>query len=223
MIWLVKLTLVIGGTKGIGKAIVEQLSNHECFVVSRTEAAVTNHYIADVLVDDLPEIEGLTGVVYCPGSINLKPFHRLTEQDFIDDYKKNVLGAVRVLQFYFRTLKKNKGSVVLFGTVASHQGMPFHASIAAAKGGLEALARSLAAEWAPNIRVNMVNPSLTDTPLAEALLSTEQKRENAALRHPLKKIGSPLDIAKAVVFCLENEWLTGQTIGVDGGMSKVRV
>ena len=218
-----KKTLVIGGTKGIGKAIVEQLSNHECFVVSRTEAAVTNHYIADVLVDDLPEIEGLTGVVYCPGSINLKPFHRLTEQDFIDDYKKNVLGAVRVLQFYFRTLKKNKGSVVLFGTVASHQGMPFHASIAAAKGGLEALARSLAAEWAPNIRVNMVNPSLTDTPLAEALLSTEQKRENAALRHPLKKIGSPLDIAKAVVFCLENEWLTGQTIGVDGGMSKVRV
>jgi NAD(P)-dependent dehydrogenase (short-subunit alcohol dehydrogenase family) len=218
-----KKTLVIGGTKGIGKAIVEQLSNHECFVVSRTKSAVTNHYIADVLADDLPEIEGLTGVVYCPGSINLKPFHRLTEQDFIDDYKKNVLGAVRVLQFYFRTLKKNKGSVVLFGTVASHQGMPFHASIAAAKGGLEALARSLAAEWAPNIRVNMVNPSLTDTPLAEALLSTEQKRENAALRHPLKKIGSPLDIAKAVVFCLENEWLTGQTIGVDGGLSKVRV
>ena len=218
-----KKTLVIGGTKGIGKAIVEQLSNHECFVVSRTEAAVTNHYIADVLADDLPEIEGLTGVVYCPGSINLKPFHRLTEQDFIEDYTKNVLGAVRVLQFYFRTLKKNKGSVVLFGTVASQQGMPFHASIAAAKGGLEALARSLAAEWAPNIRVNMVNPSLTDTPLAEALLSTEQKRENAALRHPLKKIGSPLDIAKAAIFCLENEWITGQTIGVDGGMSSLRV
>jgi len=218
-----KKTLVIGGTKGIGKAIVEQLSNHECFVVSRTEAAVTNHYIADVLADDLPQIEGLTGVVYCPGSINLKPFHRLTEQDFLDDYTKNVLGAVRVLQFYFRTLKKNKGSVVLFGTVASQQGMPFHASIAAAKGGLEALARSLAAEWAPNIRVNMVNPSLTDTPLAEALLSTEQKRENAALRHPLKKIGSPLDIAKAAIFCLENEWITGQTIGVDGGMSSLRV
>ena len=215
--------MVIGGTKGIGKAIVEQLSNHECFVVSRTEAAVTNHYIADVLTDDLPEIEGLTGVVYCPGSINLKPFHRLTEQDFLDDYTKNVLGAVRVLQFYFRTLKKNKGSVVLFGTVASQQGMPFHASIAAAKGGLEALARSLAAEWAPNIRVNMVNPSLTDTPLAEALLSTEQKRENAALRHPLKKIGSPLDIAKAAIFCLENDWVTGQTIGVDGGMSSLRV
>ncbi len=218
-----KKTLIIGGTKGIGKAILEELSGHECFVISRSESTLSNHFMVDALTDELPEIDGLTGIVYCPGSINLKPFHRLTQDDFLDDYQKNVLGAVRVLQFYFRTLKKNKGSVVLFGTVASQQGMPFHASIAAAKGGLEALARSLAAEWAPSIRVNTVNPSLTDTPLAEALLSTDQKRENAAQRHPLKKIGTPKDIAKAAVFCLENEWLTGQTIGVDGGMSSVRV
>ena len=216
-------TLIIGGTKGIGKAITEELSNHECYIVSRSESSLPNHFMVDALTGDLPDIDGLTGLVYCPGSINLKPFHRLTQEDFINDYQKNVLGAVRVLQFYFRTLKKNKGSVVLFGTVASQQGMPFHASIAAAKGGLEALARSLAAEWAPNIRVNIVNPSLTDTPLAEALLSTEQKRENAAMRHPLKKIGSPTDIAKAAIFCLENDWITGQTIGVDGGMSSVRV
>ena len=216
-------TLIIGGTKGIGKAITEQLSNHECYIVSRSESSLPNHFMVDALTGDLPDIDGLTGLVYCPGSINLKPFHRLTQEDFINDYQKNVLGAVRVLQFYFRTLKKNNGSVVLFGTVASQQGMPFHASIAAAKGGLEALARSLAAEWAPNIRVNIVNPSLTDTPLAEALLSTEQKRENAAMRHPLKKIGSPLDIAKAAIFCLENDWVTGQTIGVDGGMSAVRI
>ena len=218
-----KKTLIIGGTKGIGKAIVEQLSDHECFIVSRNESSLSNHFMVDALSGDLPDIEGLTGLVYCPGSINLKPFHRLTQQDFIDDYQKNVLGVVRVLQFYFRTLKKNKGSVVLFGTVASQQGMPFHASIAAAKGGLEALARSLAAEWAPNIRVNIINPSLTDTPLAEILLSTEQKRENAAQRHPLKKIGSPEDIAKGAVFCLENDWVTGQTIGIDGGMSSVRI
>lgn len=218
-----KKTLIIGGTKGIGKAILEELSGHECFIISRSESTLSNHFMVDALTDELPEIDGLTGIVYCPGSINLKPFHRLTQDDFLDDYQKNVLGAVRVLQFYFRTLKKNKGSVVLFGTVASQQGMPFHASIAAAKGGLEALARSLAAEWAPNIRVNIVNPSLTDTPLAEALLSTEQKRENAAQRHPLKKIGTPHDIAKAAIFCLENEWLTGQSIGVDGGMSSVRV
>lgn len=218
-----KKTLIIGGTKGIGKAILEELSGHECFVISRSESTLSNHFMVDALTDELPEIDGLTGIVYCPGSINLKPFQRLTQDDFLDDYQKNVLGAVRVLQFYFRTLKKNKGSVVLFGTVASQQGMPFHASIAAAKGGLEALARSLAAEWAPNIRVNIVNPSLTDTPLAEALLSTEQKRENAAQRHPLKKIGTPKDIAKAAVFCLENDWVTGQSIGVDGGMSSVRV
>lgn len=218
-----KKTLIVGGTKGIGKAIVEELSGHECYVISRSESTLSNHFMVDALTGELPEIDGLTGIVYCPGSINLKPFHRLTQDDFVDDYQKNVLGAVRVLQFYFRTLKKNKGSVVLFGTVASQQGMPFHASIAAAKGGLEALSRSLAAEWAPNIRVNTVNPSLTDTPLAEALLSTDQKRENAAQRHPLKKIGTPKDIAKAAVFCLENDWVTGQTIGVDGGMSSVRV
>ncbi len=218
-----KKTLIVGGTKGIGKAILEELSGHECYVISRSESTLSNHFMVDALTGELPEIDGLTGIVYCPGSINLKPFHRLTQDDFVDDYQKNVLGAVRVLQFYFRTLKKNKGSVVLFGTVASQQGMPFHASIAAAKGGLEALSRSLAAEWAPNIRVNTVNPSLTDTPLAEALLSTDQKRENAAQRHPLKKIGTPKDIAKAAVFCLENDWVTGQTIGVDGGMSSVRV
>lgn len=218
-----KKTLIIGGTKGIGKAILEELSGHECYVISRSESTLSNHFVVDALTGDLPEIDGLTGLVYCPGSINLKPFHRLTQDDFIDDYQKNVLGAVRVLQFYFRTLKKNQGSVVLFGTVASQQGMPFHASIAAAKGGLESLARSLAAEWAPSIRVNIVNPSLTDTPLAEALLSTEQKRENAAQRHPLKKIGTPQDIAKAAVFCLENDWVTGQNIGVDGGLSSVRV
>tara|TARA_Y100001978_G_scaffold203166_1_gene227154 strand:- start:40 stop:702 length:663 start_codon:yes stop_codon:yes gene_type:complete len=216
-------TLIIGGTKGIGKAILENLKSHECHVISRSYSERQNHYALDVLQDELPEIEGLNNIVYCPGSITLKPFHRLTVEDFISDYRVNVLGAVRVLQFYFKELKKNKGSVVLFGTVASQQGMSFHASIAAAKGGLESLARSLAAEWAPNIRVNVVNPSLTDTPLAEALLSTDQKRENAAQRHPLKKIGSPEDIAEAAIFCLENQWVTGQTIGVDGGMSTVRV
>ena len=216
-------TLIIGGTKGIGKAIYDRLNTHERYVISRGISDMNNHYALDVLQDELPEIEGLKNLVYCPGSINLKPFHRLASEDFISDYRVNVLGAVRVLQFYFRELKKNKGSVVLFGTVASQQGMSFHASIAAAKGGLESLARSLAAEWAPHIRVNTVNPSLTDTPLAEVLLSSDQKRENAALRHPLKKIGSSEDIAKAAIFCLENEWLTGQSIGVDGGMSTVRV
>ena len=215
-------TLIIGGTKGIGAAISEKLPQEECIIISRNHSDKPNHITCDVLHDDLPDIDDLQGLVYCPGTINLKPFHRLTKEDFIDDYNTNVLGAVRVLQHYFRTLRKNKGSVVLFGTVASQQGMSFHASIAAAKGGLEALGRSLAAEWAPNIRVNIVNPSLTDTSLAEGLLNTDQKRENAANRHPLQKIGSPDDIAQAALFCLENNWLTGQTIGVDGGMSVIK-
>ena len=217
-----KKILVVGGTKGIGQSVVDLMTQYECIVLSRTESVDKNHFVCDVLKDDLPEIENLSGLVYCPGSINLKPFHRLSEEDFLNDFHVNVLGAVRVMQKYFRELKRNKGSIVLFGTVAANQGMPFHASIAASKGGLEALARSLAAEWAPLIRVNIVNPSLTETTLAEGLLNTEQKKENAAMRHPLKKIGQPIDIAKAVQLCLENEWMTGQTIGVDGGMSTLK-
>ena len=217
-----KKILVVGGTKGIGESVVDLISQYECIVLSRTESAAKNHFVCDILEDDLPEIENLSGLVYCPGSINLKPFHRLSEEDFLNDFHVNVLGAVRVMQKYFRELKRNKGSIVLFGTVAANQGMSFHASIAASKGGLEALARSLAAEWAPSIRVNIVNPSLTETTLAEGLLNTEQKKENAAMRHPLKKIGQPIDIAKAVQLCLENEWMTGQTIGVDGGMSTLK-
>ena len=214
-----KKILVVGGTKGIGEAVVDLMSQYECVVFSRNESTYDNHFVCDVLKADLPDIDNLSGLVYCPGSINLKPFHRLSEEDFLNDFHINVLGAVRVIQKYFRELKRNKGSIVLFGTVAAHQGMSFHASIAASKGGLEALGRSLAAEWAPNIRVNVVNPSLTDTSLAEGLLNTDQKKENAAMKHPLKKIGQPMDIAKAVQLCLENEWMTGQTIGVDGGMS----
>ena len=214
-----KKILVVGGTKGIGEAVVDLMSQYECVVFSRNESTYDNHFVCDVLKADLPDIDNLSGLVYCPGSINLKPFHRLSEEDFLNDFHINVLAAVRVIQKYFRELKRNKGSIVLFGTVAAHQGMSFHASIAASKGGLEALGRSLAAEWAPNIRVNVVNPSLTDTSLAEGLLNTDQKKENAAMRHPLKKIGQPMDIAKAVQLCLENEWMTGQTIGVDGGMS----
>ena len=215
-------TLIVGGTKGIGKAVVDILPEDQCVVLSRNPSSHANHIVCDILQDELPEFDNLTGIVYCPGTINLKPFHRLSEEDFQRDFQVNVIGAVRVLQKYFRTLKRNNGAVVLFGTVATRQGMPFHASIAAAKGGIEALGKSLAAEWAPEIRVNVVSPSLTSTSLAEGLLNTDQKRENAALRHPLKKIGQPIDIAKAVQFCLENEWMTGQIIGVDGGMSTLK-
>lgn len=182
--------------------------------------------LADVseLASKLPE--QLHGVVYCVGSINLKPFHRLTKDDFINDYRLNVIGAVEVIQQTLKALKASQeASIVLFSTVAAKTGMGFHASIAAAKSGVEGLAFSLAAELAPNhIRVNVIAPSLTDTPLAGALLSTPEKREASGKRHPLGKFGSADDIAAAARFLLSDEssWITGQVIGIDGGLSRLR-
>ena len=142
------------------------------------------------------------------------------------DWQTNVMGAVRVLQACQNRLKKARrgASVVLFSTVAVTTGMPFHASIAAAKGAVEGLARSLAAEWAPRIRVNVIAPSLTDTGLAADLLDGEAKREAAAQRHPLKRIGTPAEVADLAVFLLGDAagWMTGQVIGVDGGVSALR-
>ncbi len=225
--------LVVGGSKGIGRQISEQLSQrHTVYCMSRTAPGIPNvvHIPVDVTQDEIDVSalpEELDGIAYCPGSINLKPFRSLKEADFISDYTINVIGATKVLKAVERRLKKgeNPGSVVLFSTVAATQGMPFHASIAAAKGAVEGLTRSLAAEWAPNIRVNCVAPSLTDTPLAASLLSNDEKKENAGKRHPLRRIGNPADIANAAVYLLSQDsgWVTGQVIAVDGGMSRVRV
>jgi 3-oxoacyl-[acyl-carrier protein] reductase len=171
------------------------------------------------VLTDLPEV--IHGVVYCPGSINLRPFNRLTAQDFLNDFQQNVLGAIAVIQYLLPRLKKADGaSIVLFSTVAVKIGMPFHASIAAAKGAVEGLAKSLAAELATSkIRVNVIAPSLTDTPLASALLSSDEKREAAAKRHPLNSIGSADEIGQLVAFLIQDNsrWITGQVIGVDGG------
>lgn len=225
--------LVVGGSKGIGKKISELLSEHSTvYCISRSAPGIPNvkHIPLDITVDDIDEDllpDELDGVAYCPGSINLKPFRSLKEEDFINDYRINVLGATKVLKAVERKLKKgdNPGSVVLFSTVAATQGMPFHASIAAAKGAVEGLTRSLAAEWAPKIRVNCIAPSLTDTPLAASILSSDEKKENAGKRHPLRRVGSPQDIASAAVYLLsqDSSWVTGQVLAVDGGMSTVRV
>ncbi|MEM9025142.1 MAG: SDR family oxidoreductase, partial [Bacteroidota bacterium] len=185
------------------------------------------NHLVDVLNDPLPDLDvPLSGLVYCPGSINLKPFRGLSEEAFLEDWKINVLGAVRCLHHYEAALKASgHASVVLFSTVAVQTGMPFHASVAAAKGAVEGLTRSLAAEWAPTIRVNAIAPSVTDTPLAARLLRNERQMEAARERHPLKRYGAPEDIAGATAFLLSQEarWITGQVMAVDGGLGAIKL
>lgn len=227
-----KNILIVGASSGIGKTIAEQLNkkgDYKLFLASRSEVEIgenSSFQKIDVSGDfELELPEELHGLVYCPGSINLKPFHRFKEEDFLDDFKLNTLGAVKVIQQALKALKNSKnGSIVLFSTVAVGTGLGFHSSVASAKGALEGLGRSLAAELSPSIRVNMIAPSLTDTPLAERLLSSEDKRKANADRHPLKRIGSTEDIANAAIYLLgdESSWLTAQTLTVDGGLSKIR-
>ncbi|MBL7801890.1 MAG: SDR family oxidoreductase [Chitinophagales bacterium] len=230
-----KNIVVVGAGRGIGLATVKALQSENLYTISRQltndlEALNTKFYSLDVAKDDvavltdLPEV--IHGVVYCPGSINLRPFNRLTAQDFLNDFQQNVLGAIAVIQYLLPRLKKADGaSIVLFSTVAVKIGMPFHASIAAAKGAIEGLAKSLAAELATSkIRVNVIAPSLTDTPLANALLNSDEKREAAAKRHPLNSIGSADEIGQFVAFLMreDSRWITGQIIGVDGGIGSLK-
>jgi 3-oxoacyl-[acyl-carrier protein] reductase len=230
-----KNILVVGGSHGIGLGIVQRFLaiGADVTVVSRTGDALASlpaveHVALDVTSDDIDTSrlpDRIDGLAYCPGSINLGPIRGLKASAMLEDFELNVVGAVKCLQAALPAMKAaERSSMVMFSTVAVSQGLPMHSSVAAAKGAVEGLTRSLAAELAPKIRVNCIAPSLTDTPLAERLLSTDQKRDAMAQRHPLKRIGQVEDIASIAEFLLSDHsgWITGQVIGVDGGMSAIR-
>lgn len=229
-----KQILVVGGSSGIGREIVQQLreAGGEVWVWARRDMSdLESQGVHLSQVDVTREIEAqgaelpesLQGLVYAPGSIELAPFQQLKPEVFQSEYDLNVVGAVRVIQYALNALTAEGGAgVVLFSTVATARGMNFHSAVASVKAGVEGLAISLAAEFASKkVRFNVVAPSLTDTPLAERLLSNEKRREASAERHPLKRIGQPADIAQATLYLLSAEWVTGQRIGVDGGLSVV--
>jgi len=229
-----KNILLIGGSYGIGRAIVEKLhKDHKLFVASRTSEELgdvdVTHIEYDVnsgSLDTAKLPDTLDGFVYCPGTINLKPFKMLSEETFEEDMQLNFFGLVKSLKTVTDRLKKSEqASLVFFSTVAVKIGMPFHTSVAASKGAIEGFAKALAAEYAPKFRVNVIAPSLTDTPLAEKLLGNDKKREKMDKRHPLKRVGTADDIARIASFLLSDEssWVTGQILGIDGGMSTLNV
>ena len=228
--------LIIGGSSGIGQELAIQLSQSGNQVIAtfhknelRNEYADIHFHPLNVLeetlsLDFLPDT--LAGLVYCPGSINLRPFDRIKPADFETDYRLQVIGAIKIIQLALPKLKKSENaSIVLFSTVAVQTGLPFHTQVAASKGAIEGLTKALAAELAPGIRVNCIAPSLTDTPLAAFLLNSEQKKEANAQRHPLKRIGTTEDIANMAAFLLSPKasWISGQILHVDGGMSSLKI
>tara|TARA_R110002049_G_scaffold200439_3_gene371198 strand:+ start:270 stop:956 length:687 start_codon:yes stop_codon:yes gene_type:complete len=219
--------IVIGGSKGIGNAIVTSLLSFydEVVNISRTAPKESHpnlkHYSCDILNDELPDIDEADGLVYCPGSINLKPINRLSIDDFKNDFEINVIGAVKAIQKYLPALKNGKQpSIVLFSTVAAKLGMPFHASVAASKSAIEGLTKSLGAELAPKIRVNAIAPTVTDTELASKLLRNERMIDNMNERHPLKKYLQPQEVADMTAFLLSNKAasLSGQIFEMDCGI-----
>ena len=230
--------LIIGATGSIGSSLAEQLkySGNDIHLVARNEGEVSSlaeklgceFTVADVLEDgfiekvktDIPEVKG---IAYCVGSIDLKPLRMVTEQDFNKCMKLNLYSAVEAIKGYQESLKKNKGSIVLFSTVAAQRGFTNHAIIASAKAAVEGLTVSLAAEFAPNIRVNCIAPSLTKSKIAEPMLKNTTIAEGIAKAHPLKRLGEGKDSASLAKFLItdDSSWITGQIIAVDGGRSKL--
>ncbi|WP_298485534.1 SDR family NAD(P)-dependent oxidoreductase [uncultured Maribacter sp.] len=225
-----KNILIIGGSSGIGKTIVNNIKDeYNLYVANRSKENSIPEDVKYIKFDAtkdnletslLPDV--LHGLIYCPGSINLKPFKILTTESFREDMEINFFSLVNVVKSVI-PIMTDEASIVLFSTVAVGTGMPFHSSIAAAKGAIEGFAKSIAAEYAPKIRVNVIAPSLVDTPLSKRLLNNDKRREAMANRHPLKRIGNTEDIASMAHFLISDKssWITGQTIGIDGGLSQI--
>ena len=230
--------VIFGATGSIGSSLAEQLKNsgNDIHLVARNESELApileklgcSHTVADVLEDGFIEkvksdISEIKGLAYCIGSIDLKPLRMINEQDFQKCMKLNLYSAVEAIKGYQESLKKNKGSIVLFSTVAAQRGFTNHAIIASAKAAIEGLTVSLAAEFAPNIRVNCIAPSLTNSKIAEPMLKNKALAEGIAKAHPLKRLGEGKDSASLAKFLMTNEssWITGQIIAVDGGRSKL--
>ena len=230
--------VIFGATGSIGSSLAEQLKNsgNDIHLVGRNESELSSvseklgcsHTITDVLEDGFIEkvksdISEIKGLAYCVGSIDLKPFRMVNEQDFQKCMKLNLYSAVEAIKGYQESLKKNKGSIVLFSTVAAQRGFTNHAIIASTKAAVEGLTVSLAAEFAPNIRVNCVAPSLTKSKIAEPMLKNTAIAEGIAKAHPLKRLGEGKDSAALAKFLLteDSSWVTGQIIAVDGGRSKL--
>lgn len=225
---------IVGGSSGIGLATANKLAaeGNTVFATYRTEIpadadSAIKYIQLDIMSDEykldmLPE--QLDGFVYCPGSINLRPFKRIKPIDFEEDYQLQVVGAINILQQILPRLQNSEqASVVFFSTIAVQKGFNFHSQVAASKGAIEGLTKALAAEFSPKIRVNAIAPSITDTKLAGKLLSSEEKKEANGKLHPLQRVGEADDIANTTLFLLseKSSWITGQILHVDGGKSTI--
>lgn len=221
-----KNIVIIGGSKGIGNAILKlAIENNKVINISRNLPEMSHpnltNFQLDVLNSELPDIEHVDVLIYCPGSINLKPIMSLGIDDFRNDFEINVIGAVKAIQKYLPTLKKGSNpSIILFSTVAAKLGMPFHASIATAKSGVEGLVKSLGAELAPTVRVNAIAPTITETSLSSAILRNDRMKENMIERHPMKGYLAPEEVAGMAEFLMSDnaKSISGQVFEMDYGI-----
>lgn len=226
-----KNILIIGGSKGIGNAILlEQLQTNIVHNISRNAPDISHpnlkHYALDVLKDTLPDIENIDTLIYCPGSINLKPIGSLSIDDFRNDFEINVIGAVKTIQKYLPVLKKGTNpSILLFSTVAAKLGMPFHASIATAKAGIEGLVKSLGAELASAVRINAIAPTITETTLSEGILRNDRMKENMKERHPMKNYLKPEEVASMANYLISDQAtsISGQIFEMDYGIVTFKI